>query len=381
MNNRELNNFVDIKVCDTHFHLSFQHPIKTTIGIFKDIRKYFDYDRIVLLALNESTSKGCDPTNSIKALYCKHCMSPYTYAFGSLFHYHDERDTSDSYLKQAREMWEMGFDGVKMLEGKPGLRKKLGKPLDDPIFDAFYSYLEENSIPLTMHVADPISAWDINKVTEYALKVGWYYGDGTFPTKEQLHSEVDGILTKFPKLRLNLAHFYCMGEQLERADAFLDKWENVSFDLTANSQIYKYASLKPKKWYDFFVKHQNRLLFGTDTYNIPYKYEELEQNVGYRTNLLRTFLEKHEPFEYPNFENKIIPLGLEHSVLENIYNNNCTRFLGAKPREIDCNMAIEECRRLLHAFECGELKVTKESDIPLVLENLKIMIGDSFALS
>ncbi len=61
-------------------------------------------------------------------------------------------------------MWFMGFDGVKMMEGKPNRRKLLARRLDDPIFDGYYRFAEENGVPLTLHLADPAYFWDLSLI-------------------------------------------------------------------------------------------------------------------------------------------------------------------------------------------------------------------------
>ncbi len=378
MNNRDLHGYNDIKVCDTHIHIAYQHPVGKTLEILKSIREHFCYDKIVILAMSESSNKGDDPSNSMKALYLKLCMLPDAYAFGSLYHHHDERDMSDGYLSQIKNMHAMGFDGVKMLEGKPGMRKKLGRPLDDPVFHAFYEYMEENSIPLKMHVGDPSYMWDINKISKYAIDAGWFC-DNTYPGRQQLYKEVDGILSRFPGLRLNLAHFYFVEDDLEWADSFLDKWENVSFDLTPNSSMFAWFTRRHAYWREFFIKHQRKIFFGTDTYNIPCSAENIEKVHGHRINLVRTFIETKEPFEYLNFDDKLgfdkmlVPFGLDRHILQNIYSDNCEWYLGGKPRDVSCDMAAGEVCRLLELYENGKFYGLNEGDRLLAIENLKIM--------
>jgi predicted TIM-barrel fold metal-dependent hydrolase len=378
LNNRDLHGYHDIKVCDTHIHIAYQHPVEKTMETLKSIMEHFCYDKIVIQAMSESSNKGTDPASSIKALYLKHCMQPNVYAFGSLYHHHDERDTSDGYLSQVKSMWSMGFDGMKMLDGKPGMRKKLGRPLDDPIFDEYYEYMEENTIPLKMHVGDPSYFWDINKVSKHALDSGWFC-DESFPTMEQLYNEVNGILTKFPKLCLNLAHFYFVEDNLEWADSFLDRWENVSFDLTPNASMFAWFTRRYAKWREFFIKHQRKIFFGTDTYNIPCTAENIEKVHGHRINLVRTYLEKNEPFEYSHFDEKagfdkiLKPFGLEREVLQNIYCDNCMRLVGKKPREINYDLAADETRWLLDLYQHEEVCDVNEENRLLRIENLKIM--------
>ena len=53
-------------------------------------------------------------------------LSPNHYAFGSL-HYRFPYD----FAEEARQLWEIGFDGIKMIENKPTERKRLGYPVPD----------------------------------------------------------------------------------------------------------------------------------------------------------------------------------------------------------------------------------------------------------
>ena len=72
-----------------------------------------------------------------------------------------------------------------MLEGYPSMRKVMKRPLCDKVYDRYYSFLEENGIPVTMHVANPEENWDIKNADGYAIKMGRVY-DNTYPTRLQL---------------------------------------------------------------------------------------------------------------------------------------------------------------------------------------------------
>src|SRR5690606_1062392 len=110
--------------------------------------------------------------------------------------------------------------------------RELGFRMDDPVLDGYYAYLEQEQLPILFHVADPVENWDIDKVGEKAKEYGWYYGDGTYPTKEELHDELEGFLTKFPRLRVIFAHFAFLHQDMEETAAFLDRWPSISYDLT-----------------------------------------------------------------------------------------------------------------------------------------------------
>ena len=110
--------------------------------------------------------------------------------------------TEESALNQLLELLSLGFDGLKILEGKPDRRKQLGMPLHSPLYDAVYGYCEAHAIPILAHVGDSKSFWDPVACPPYARKLGWYYGDGTYPTLDQLHSEMESALRRFPRLTI-----------------------------------------------------------------------------------------------------------------------------------------------------------------------------------
>lgn len=376
MTNELQNNYGHYNVCDTHVHLTYSKPVEQTIKIFENIMNWFCYERIVLLSVHH-LSPGGDPANNAKALYCKTVINAKhsahkVYAFGNVFHYYDGRDTADGYLRQIELMDKLGFDGIKLLDGKPGYRKKLGKPLDDPIFDKFYQYAEQHNIPITLHLGDPASFWDKTQMSEYELKAGWFC-DETYPTLEQLRSEVEGILTKFPKLRLNLAHFYFLGHDLEACVDFFERWENVTFDLCPGGIMFVGFSERHQEWKNFFNTYAHRLYFGTDTYNFFYSenLEEYEEEVGERINQSRRMLEGLEPFKDRTY-GVLTPLNLTPDTLQKIYHDNCVRNLG-EPRVISMELAAAYASDVLTKFEHGFVTTLDDVRDTSEMENLQII--------
>ena len=184
-------------------------------------------------------------------------------AFGGLHHFDVFSETP--YEKQAQRLIDLGFDGMKFLEMKPDLRKKLGKGLNDRSFDKMFSLLEEQNVPITIHCADPEKNWDITKVSPNALKAGWFYGDGTFKTKQELYDETFEMLDKHPNLKVSLAHFYFLSNFIDEARRVLEKYPNVYFDLTPGWEMYVGFSNKIEEWQKFFYQYRSRILYGTDT--------------------------------------------------------------------------------------------------------------------
>lgn len=104
------------------------------------------------------------------------------------------------YHKQVETMLGQGCEGVKLIEMKPNCRKLVGKGLNDPSYDEMFSMLEERGIPVLAHVNDPETFWDKSQMTPAEIERGWWYGDGTFLTKQAIYDEVFEMLDRHPKL-------------------------------------------------------------------------------------------------------------------------------------------------------------------------------------
>ncbi len=220
---------------------------------------------------------------------------------------------------QAKAILEAGFDGIKMIEGKPDTRKILGIPLNSQIFDSFYAFMQAKRFPLIMHVADPETFWDRNLAPESAFKHGWFWGDGTFVSKEQLQAEALAILDKFPGLNMVFAHFFFLSGDIGKASETLDKYPNLSYDITPGTEMYVNFSRNAQEWRRFFIKYQDRLLFGTDN--------SIRIKTGDDT-MLRYMIDKTlEKRRFLETDDKMFSgegLKLENGVLEKIY---CKNFL------------------------------------------------------
>ncbi len=257
------------------------------------------------------------------------------YAFGGL-HYTGRVD----FAAQARRLVDAGCDGIKMIEGKPSVRRHIGLRLDDPAYRDFFSLLQETLTPLLLHVGDPPDHWDAAKLPSYARDRGWFYGDGTYPSLEELYAETERVLERHGALRVILAHFYFMSDDIERASRFLNNHPSVSFDLTPG-RLFSHFKAAPAVWRDFFIEFQDRIIFGTDNAGgtrapNPEKVAGAVEKIRW----MRSFLEGETQGDEQG-------LGLGESVLGKIYAANFRRLAGDVPGDVNRDLAVEECDRAI----------------------------------
>ncbi|MFA6292213.1 MAG: amidohydrolase family protein [Victivallales bacterium] len=307
------------KIIDSHFHA---YAGEDCGAFIKDMMLKAGLSAIGIASIPNGLAHSEHFYNS-EALKLKKEMPDKIYFFGAL-DYSDKsyREGKVDFSAQARRLFEAGADGMKMLEGKPNARRELGVPLCSDIFDSYYSYMEKNAYPILMHVADPETFWDPDKAPGFAKTHDWFWGDGSYPEKERLYREAEAVLEKFPRLKVTFAHFYFLSADISRASKFLDKWRNVSFDITPGREMYDNFTAKHDEWREFFMNCQDRIIFGTDN-TPPLKGTHKEQ----LDFCVKTVARIREFLETDNEMLSGRGLKLGNKVLEKIYAGNFLKLL------------------------------------------------------
>ena len=319
------------KMIDVHVHSTLNNSVQATVDIFKKVFSWTETERPLFLGLPEESKEMIDLLQNLKTIFYKQYFQGYAFA-GFI---HDLRlsdaDAEKDFLKQAETFKTAGFDGVKMLEGKPSMRKIYKRLVSDPIYDPFYSFMEENKMPITLHNADPASFWHKSQLSANAIKEGWYCGDGI--SKDEMFEDVMNVMKKHPNLHLTLAHFGFTCDNISQAERFLGEYEYTMLDTTPGVKNFYDMLQNWEIWHAFFLRYQDRIKYGTDTSNYEAETDEELKRMAMRPHTLqRRFFEGTEPFVGDGFE--LSGVHLEEEVLKKIYYQNALREYG-EPREIN----------------------------------------------
>lgn len=266
-----------------------------------------------------------DATQNALGIYLK-LKYPGNYAFGGFtYRYHYD------FREEMEKLWDIGFDGMKMVEDKPTLRKKIGMPFNDPRRDGFFAAMQERQIPLLAHVGDPATCWDRNLIEPWAYEAGYFYGDGSYVTKEQLCQEVEDVLTRHPRLKIILAHLFFLSDDPQRLDDLMTRHPNVCLDIVSGTEMYFNFAKDPDWWREFFLKYQDRIVFGTDNSNI---YDETDIcNARITCSMEERFLTCEGVINA--WDKKTIGIHLPDEVCQKIFRDNFLRLAGDAPRPLD----------------------------------------------
>ena len=318
-------------IIDNHVHIHGNGTAPEIIAYMEQFRKLYDIEHINLQSI--PMVGEVKRLQNLKILMIKDMMYPYAFAGFGLYQGKGHKD----YLTQLTEGMAQGFDSVKMLEAKPDTRKELGKPIYDESFDPFYSEIEEKGLYLLMHSGDPRNSWDRSKCSQWVIDHGRCYDGEGFLSAEEHYAEVDRVLEKHPKLKIALAHFYFLDEDLPRAAEFLDKHPNAMFDLTPGGH-YETFSKDPETAREFFIKYADRLIFGTDVNDTI-----LTDTKGYHSRLYGMAIGMINGDPIPDFrEGGYRSLNLPDEVANKILYENSKKLLGENPKPVNRDAVIRE---------------------------------------
>jgi len=337
-----------------------------------EIREAAGIEQMNLVAIQDpAAGSGLPEAILMKALYPDRF-----YLFGGLNHAErltEGRVTGPGLAEQVDLLVAIGCDGVKLIEGKPTSRQKLPVPLDDPYYDGCFARMAELGLPIVWHVNDPEEFWDPARLPAWARERNWGYGPEDV-RKEQLYKEVDRVLNRHPDLRPIFAHFYFLSADLDRAAAFMDRNPNACFDLTPGIEMLYNISRDPGRGRRFFLRHADRIVFGTDI-QATLTVEE----GAIRAGIVYRWLETNDAFRIPaeaDFllgqpeDGQISGMSLPDDVLEAIYRENFIGFAGPTPKPVDADVAIGECRRLARVAEAMSGTPAAETPAAIVADRL-----------
>lgn len=345
---------LDCPVIDGHIH----YPHLSMMDGLMSISDELKIDRINIVCTPDQERLSLVPD----ALHLKANYPKRVYVFGGLdisAYFRAPDEVGKLFAENVDQLIAAGCDGIKMVDGKPNMRKDLPiPPFDSDAFAPYWKKLEETQTPVVFHVNDPEEFWDSERAPEWAFERGWFYGDGSFINNEAQYTEIINVLTRHPNLKIIFAHFFFLSAQLPRLASYLDQFPNIYIDLTPGIEMYHNFAKDIDTTREFFLKYQDRIIFGTDigarALLIDSKESIQPDESRSRVFLVRNFLENDGEF-FPDADNGFlfgpmdIPLrglNLPQSVLEKIYYRNFEYAVSPLPRPLNSSAIVEMCSQI-----------------------------------
>ena len=241
----------------------------------------------------------------------------------------DAKEFVERTVDVLRDHVKRGARGLKALK-ELGLHYRDGAgrliQCDDERLGPIWEEAGRLGVPVLIHQADPIGffqpATPENEHYDTLQKYpAWGFSDARFPRFEELQRHYKQLVKNHPGTTFLLPHMANWPENLDHVGQWLEECPNAYVDFSARIDE---LGRQPYRAREFFIRHQDRILFGSD---MPASREM------YRCyfRFLETFDEDFVPPDYDGTFGRhrwrIHGLGLPTPVLEKIYHANALRLI------------------------------------------------------
>jgi predicted TIM-barrel fold metal-dependent hydrolase len=182
----------------------------------------------------------------------------------------DDGEWSAREAKRLEEGFRAGAKGLKFHKSLGlGHRYQDGRlvPVDDPKLDPIWEVCARFGRPVEIHTADPAAFFTpLDRFNERWHELNehpdWLFAGEGFPPREELLAQLNRVIARHPRTTFIAAHFGNNAEDIETVGKWLDAYPNLHIDIDARiSELGR----QPYSARRFFIKYQDRILFGTDT--------------------------------------------------------------------------------------------------------------------
>jgi predicted TIM-barrel fold metal-dependent hydrolase len=238
----------------------------------------------------------------------------------------EERGFGRKAAAQIRDSFARGARGLKVLK-ELGLyvRDKKGQlvKIDDPRWDPIWAECGRLGIPVAIHSGDPEAFFHPTDARNERYEELWDNPDWSFhgrdhPPLPELLAARDRVIARHPRTQFVALHFGGWPENLDYVSDLLKRHPNVHVETGARQAE---LGRQPRRARQFFLEHQDRILFGTDMWPEPELY----------ANYFRWLETADEYFPYYDYPAQgrwhIYGIALPDEVLQKVYNLNAAKLL------------------------------------------------------
>jgi len=272
------------------------------------------------VVLTEASGAGFD---SLYDLYSKY-KNRFDLWCGFDYTGYDKPGWSEKAVKELERCFKKGAKGVGE-EGDKGLGlffnpvQAWGMHFDDARMKPLFKKCAELGMPISIHVADPIWMYEkMDSTNDGLMNAQTWRIDMTKPGIigfDALLQTLENAVRDNPKTIFVACHFANLNHDIDKLGKMFDRYPNFYADISAR---YAESAPIPRYMKTFYIKYQDKLLYGTDMsfdlamYRTTFRILESEDEHFYETELF-------------GYHWALYGFGLPKDVLKKVYHDNAAR--------------------------------------------------------
>ncbi len=322
--------FKQVRKIDAHVHIR-----TTDTSLVHQAR--LDNFRLLTIVVDEPPGIKIQQRDAIQHMKA----FPRLVAFATTFSVEDWNSShwQDEAIASLAHSFKMGAIAVKVYKNiGMELKDKSGHfvRIDNPRFNPIFNFIIKNHITVIGHNGEPKDCWlPMDKMTMNADKryysrhpEFYMYLHPEYPSYEDQINARDHLLAMHPDLRFVGAHLGSIEWSTDELAKRLDRFPNMAVDVAARIGHLEYQAMKNwKKVHDFFIKYQDRIIYGTDRISDrsknPKEFEEFVHTAWLKN---WEFFCTKNTMHSSSFDKPFKGLKLPQKVIDKIYYKNAERW-------------------------------------------------------
>jgi predicted TIM-barrel fold metal-dependent hydrolase len=242
-------------------------------------------------------------------------------------------DWADNWLRRLEMFYNLGSRMMKF-HAAPRTIQMRGHRLDEPVFRPMFRFALDHKMAIMTHIGDPEL---------------WYSGNYADAAKYGTHAAHfqmwENLLNEYPNVPwvgahmggnrdavLKVSHMGGNPEDLHRLQSMLDRFPNLMLDCSVTRWMVREISARRDKAREFFIRNQDRILFGTDQVSMDDRgFDFLASRFWSHRKLWETAYIGQTPILDPDVPADKQPIlrgmALPDEVLQKLYHDNAIKFL------------------------------------------------------
>ncbi len=219
----------------------------------------------------------------------------------------DDPNWAENVINQLKDDFSNGAVGVKVWkEIGMEIKNKDGNyfQIDDPMFDPIFEFLSKEGKPILAHLGEPIQAWMPGNV-EGKPQNYWakhpkfsFWDKPDLPSYTDIMAACEHVLQKHPDLIFIGAHLGSLEFDVSEIIKRMDKYPNFAVEIGGRTRYFLWQARGKVR--DFFIKYQDRIMYGTDLSAGEINGEDLMKRFLERQNFFFRYYATDDEFPWGN---------------------------------------------------------------------------------